>query len=203
MSTIVSIEPATGLRLWQGEQGDTDAEVARVVAGWPGWAARPFTFRIEAMRRFANLVRGRETELADLIAREVGKPLWDAKGEVAALLEEVEQAITAYSARTGQKRLDGAMGARSTLRHKPHGVMAVITPYCSPASIPVEQIAPALLAGNGVVFKPSEKAPATASLIVALMHEAGVPEDVLRCLIGASEAFDRAEKLTQSIGMKL
>jgi len=187
MSTIVSIEPATGLRLWQGEQGDTDAEVARVVAGWPGWAARPFTFRIEAMRRFANLVRGRETELADLIAREVGKPLWDAKGEVAALLEEVEQAITAYSARTGQKRLDGAMGARSTLRHKPHGVMAVITPYCSPASIPVEQIAPALLAGNGVVFKPSEKAPATASLIVALMHEAGVPEDVLRCLIGEAE----------------
>lgn len=188
MATIVSIEPATGLRLWQGEQGDVDADVARVAAGWQGWAARPYTYRIEAMRRFANLVRGREVELADLIAREVGKPLWDAKGEIAALREDIEQAITAYSARAGQKRLDGALGARSALRHKPHGVLAVITPYCSPALIPVGQIVPALLAGNGVLFKPSEKACATASLIVTLMHEAGVPQDVLCCLIGGADA---------------
>jgi succinylglutamic semialdehyde dehydrogenase len=186
MATIVSIEPATGLRLWHGEEGDVEAEVAAVAAGWPAWAARPYTFRIEAMRRFANLVRGREADLADLIAREVGKPLWDAKGEVATLLDYVEQAISAYNARTGQKRLDGAMGARQALRHKPHGVIAVLSPYCDPALIPVGQIVPALLAGNGVVFKPSERAPATGSLIATLMHAAGVPQDVLRCLIGGA-----------------
>lgn len=188
MATIVSIEPATGLPLWQGEESDVEAEVLAVAAGWPAWAARPFTYRIEAVRRFANLVRGREADLADLIAREVGKPLWDAKGEVAALLEAVEQAISAYSARTGQKRLDGAMGARVALRHKPHGVMAVITPYCDPALIPVGQIVPALLAGNGVLFKPSEKTPATGHCIATLMEEAGVPQDVLRCLIGGAGA---------------
>lgn len=188
MATITSLEPATGLTLWQGEESDVAAEVARVVGAWSQWAARPFSFRIEAMRRFGNLVRGKDGELADLIARETGKPLWDAKGEIAALLESVEQSITAYSSRTGQKRLDGAMGARQALRHKPHGVMAVITPHCTPALLPIAQIAPALIAGNGVLFKPSEKAPATGEYLTALLHEAGVPEDVLRCIVGAGAA---------------
>lgn len=188
MAMLTSIEPATGLLLWQGEESDVAAEAARVAAGWPQWAARPFTYRVEAMRRFANLVRGKEVELSDLISRETGKPVWDAKGEVAALLESVEQSIAAYSTRTGQKRLDGAMGARQALRHKPHGVMAVITPHCTPALLPVAQIAPALIAGNGVLFKPSEKVPATALFLTTLMHEAGVPRDVLSCVIGAADA---------------
>ncbi|MCE7796068.1 succinylglutamate-semialdehyde dehydrogenase [Sphingobium sufflavum] len=188
MATLTSTEPATGLPLWQGEESDVGAAVARVAAAWPQWAARPFSYRIEAMRRFANLVRGREVDLADLIARETGKPVWDAKGEVATLLESVEQSITAYSARTGQKRLDGTMGARAALRHKPHGVMAIITPHCTPALLPVAQIAPALIAGNGVLFKPSEKVPATGQFIATLMHEAGVPQDVLSCIIGDAAA---------------
>lgn len=188
MATIFSVEPATGVILWQGEESDVEAEVARVAGAWPQWAARPFTYRIEAMRRFANVVRGREAELADLIAREVGKPLWDAKAEVAAMLDAVEQAISAYLTRTGQKRLDGAMGARQTLRHKPHGVMAAITSWCNPALIPVGHVVPALIAGNGVLLKPSEKAPATALFLTALLHEAGAPEDVLRCIVGGPAA---------------
>ncbi len=188
MATITSIEPATGLSLWQGEESDVAADVAVVAAAWPQWAARPFFYRIETMRRFANLVRGKEVELADLIARETGKPIWDAKGEIAALLESVEQSISAYSTRTGQQRLDGSLGSRQALRHKPHGVMAVITPHCTPALLPVAEIAPALIAGNGVLFKPSEKAVATGLFIIALMHEAGVPKDVLSCVIGDGTA---------------
>ncbi|HEX7873270.1 MAG TPA: succinylglutamate-semialdehyde dehydrogenase [Sphingobium sp.] len=187
MGTVRSIEPATGIVLWQGEESDVDAAVARVGGAWLPWAARPFTFRIETMRRFANLVRGREAELVDLIAREVGKPLWDAKGEVASLIDSVEQSISAYSTRTGQKRLEGAMGARQTLRHKPHGVLAAITPSCNPALIPVGEVVPALIAGNGVLLKPSEKAPATALFLTALLHEAGVPVDVLSCVIGGAK----------------
>lgn len=190
MTKIVSIEPATGKPIWQAEAGDPDAAVAAVSAAWPEWALRPFSVRVEAARRFANLVRGVEATLADLIARETGKPLWDAKGEVAALLETVEQAITAYSVRTGQKRLDGSLGARTSLRHKPHGVLAVITPWCNPAQIPVSLIVPALLAGNGVVFKPSEKASATGHFIAQLLQEAGVPQDILVCLIGDGAAGD-------------
>jgi succinylglutamic semialdehyde dehydrogenase len=188
MATLTSIEPATGVRLWQGEESDVEVEVARVAAAWPQWAAQAFTYRIEAIRRFANLVRGREAELADLIARETGKPVWDAKGEVVALLEAIEQSVSAYSNRTGQKRLDGSLGARQVLRHKPHGVMAVITPHCTPAYLPLSHIVPALIAGNGVLFKPSERVPATGLFLTALLHEAGVPQNVLRCVIGAGGA---------------
>ncbi|MET0361390.1 MAG: succinylglutamate-semialdehyde dehydrogenase [Sphingobium sp.] len=188
MATLTSIEPATGAILWQGEESDVAFETARVAATWPQWAARPFSYRIEAMRRFANLVRGSEVELVDLISRETGKPVWDARGEVAAILDTVEQSIGAYSVRTGQKRLDGAMGARQALRHKPHGVMAVITPHCMPALIPVAQMVPGLIAGNGILFKPSEKVAATGLFITTLMHRAGVPQDVLSCIIGGPSA---------------
>jgi succinylglutamic semialdehyde dehydrogenase len=187
MASVSSHEPATGALLWQGEASDVDAEVASIAAAWPQWAARAFTYRIETLRRFANLVRAREGEITDLIARETGRPLWDARTETAALVETVEHCISAYSQRTGQKRLEGALGARQALRHKPHGVLAAICPQASPALIPAEHIIPALIAGNGVAFKPSEKVPATGMLLVSLLHEAGVPQDIVRCVIGGPE----------------
>jgi len=188
MAELKSHEPATGALLWEGEASDVDAEIACIAAAWPKWAARAFSYRIETMRRFANIVRARETELADLVARETGRPLWDARTEVTGIMEAVEQAVSAYSQRTGQKRLEGALGARQALRHKPHGVLAVITPYNSPALVPASHIIPALIAGNGVAFKPSEKTPAVGLLLVKMLHEAGIPPDILRCIIGGREA---------------
>jgi len=152
------------------------------------WAAKPATFRIETMRRFANVVRAKEEELADIIARETGKPLWEAHTEVTAVIGKVDISIAAYSERTGQRRLEGAMGAKQNLRHKPHGVMAVLGPYNFPAHLPNGHIVPALIAGNGIVFKPSEKTPATAAMLVDLYHEAGVPRDLVRLVIGGSDA---------------
>ena len=81
-AALTSHEPATGALLWQGESGDVDDIVARARTGWPRWAAQPVAFRIETLRRFVNVVRAHEEELADLIARETGKPLWDARTEV-------------------------------------------------------------------------------------------------------------------------
>lgn len=184
MATIISHEPATGAVLWQGEESDVDSELAAIAAIWPQWAAQPLSVRTETARRFANLVRAKDVELALSIARETGRPLWDARGEIAALVEGVEHAIAAYSERTGQKRLDGALGAQQALRHKPHGILAVITPYNAPAQIPAGHIIPALIAGNGVAFKPSDKAPATGIMLTRLLHEAGVPATVLRCVVG-------------------
>ena len=86
-----------------------------------------------------------------------------------------------------QRRLEGAMGARVAVRHKPHGVLAVLGPYNFPAHLPNGHIVPALLAGNAVVFKPSEKTPAVGEFLVGLYHEAGVPEDVVRCVQGGPE----------------
>ena len=198
MATISSIEPATGAHLWRGEVGDVEAEVARARSAWAGWAARPLTVRIETLRRFANVVRASKDALADLIARETGKPLWETATEVDAVVNKVDISVTAYSERTSQRRLEGALGARVAVRHKPHGVLAVLGPYNFPAHLPNGHIVPALLAGNAVVFKPSEKTPAVGEMLVRLYHEAGVPEDVVRCVQGA---VDTGKALAASPGI--
>nr|WP_299598711.1 succinylglutamate-semialdehyde dehydrogenase [Sphingomonas bacterium] len=185
MSTeLISCEPATGDILWRGMTGDAAEEVAEARAAWAGWASRPVTVRIETMRRFANTVRARAAAFADLIARETGKPLWEARIEIEAVIGRVEASITAYTQRTAQHSMEGAMGARTAIRHKPHGVLAVLGPFNSPASLPNGHIVPALIAGNAVVFKPSEKTPATGEFLIDCYHAAGVPTGVVRFLAG-------------------
>jgi succinylglutamic semialdehyde dehydrogenase len=187
MPAMTSTEPATGATLWTGESGDVDAEVSRARSAWAAWAARPLAVRIETLRRFANVVRGKKDEFADLIARETGKPLWESATEVEALVNKVDISVAAYSERTAQRRLEGALGARVAVRHKPHGVLAVLGPYNFPAHLPNGHLVPALIAGNAVVFKPSEKTPASGEFLVARLHEAGLPEDVLRCVQGGPD----------------
>ncbi|MBY0582820.1 MAG: succinylglutamate-semialdehyde dehydrogenase [Sphingomonas sp.] len=181
---LISTEPATGTILWRGNASDVDKEVGIARESWAGWAAQPLAFRIETLRRFANVVRSKLDEFADLIARETGKPLWEAKTEVESVMAKVNISATAYAERTSQRRLDAQMGDRMALRHKPHGVLAVLGPYNFPAHLPNGHIVPALIAGNAVVFKPSEKTPATGAFLVTCMHEAGVPEGCLRLVIG-------------------
>src|SRR5688572_24540003 len=187
MATLISTEPATGATLWTGEEGDPEAEVARARHAWAGWASKPLAVRVETLRRFANVVRGNKEQLGDLIARETGKPLWESLTEAEAVVNKVDISVSAYSERTAQRRLEGAMGARVAVRHKPHGVLAVLGPYNFPAHLPNGHIVPALIAGNAVVFKPSEKTPAVGEFLVRLYHEAGVPEDVVRILQGGPE----------------
>ncbi len=184
---LLSFEPATGAELWRGPIGDADAEVGLARAAWAGWAAQPFTVRVEVLRRFANTVRSRAEAFADLIARETGKPLWEARTEIESVVNKVEISIKAYSERTAQRKLEGAMGARNAVRHKPHGVLAVLGPFNFPAHLPNGHIVPALLAGNAVVFKPSEKTPATGAFLVECFHAAGVPEGCVRLLTGGPE----------------
>ena len=186
-AALTSHEPATGALLWQGESGDVDDIVARARTGWPRWAAQPVAFRIETLRRFVNVVRAHEEELADLIARETGKPLWDARTEVTAVMAKIDTSVNDYSERTGHRRLEANLGARQSARHKPHGVMAVLGPYNFPAHLPNGHIIPALLAGNAVIFKPSEKTPAVGEMLVRFYHEAGVPTDAVQLLLGGAE----------------
>ena len=186
-ATLSSFEPATGELLWTGDVGDADREVLAARGAWPGWASKPVTVRIETLRRFANLVRGQKDKFADLIARETGKPLWEAATEVDAVVGKVDISVSAYGERTSQRRMEGALGAKVAVRHKPHGVLAVLGPYNFPAHLPNGHIVPALIAGNAVVFKPSEKTPAVGAMLVQLLHEAGVPEDCVRLLIGGPE----------------
>jgi succinylglutamic semialdehyde dehydrogenase len=181
---ILSFEPATGAELWRGAIGDVDAEVAIARASWADWAAKPVTFRIETLRRYANVVRAKADAFTDLLARETGKPLWEARTEVDSVIAKVDISVAAYSERTGQRRLDAPMGSRMALRHKPHGVLAVLGPYNFPVHLPNGHIVPALIAGNAIVFKPSEKTPASGAFMIECLHEAGVPEGCARIVIG-------------------
>ena len=167
---LISMNPATGELVWTGAIGDAAAEVAAARAAWPAWAAHSNSYRIEAVRRFANVVRGKEAEFSELIARETGKPMWEARTEVSAVVNKVQISIQAYAERTPQRKMEGSLGDRIAVRHKPHGVLAVLGPYNFPAHLPNGHIVPALIAGNAVVFKPSEKTPATGEFLVRCFH---------------------------------
>jgi len=184
---IISTEPATGAEVWSGDVGNAAPEVAEARAAFPEWAAHSIAYRIEALRRFANEVRSRERIFADLIARETGKPLWEARTEVGAVINKVEISASAYLERTPMRKLEGALGSKIAIRHKPHGVLAVLGPYNFPAHLPNGHIVPALIAGNTIVFKPSEKTPATGAMLVECFHAAGIPEGVVRLLVGGPD----------------
>ena len=184
---FASFEPATGSEIWRGKVGDVEDVVARARRAWPVWASQPVSTRIELLRRFANEVRKEAEKLATMIARETGKPLWEARSEVDGVIDKVEVSVRAYADRTSQRKLDSALNGTAAVRHKPHGVLAVISPYNMPALLPAGQIIPALIAGNVVVFKPSEKAPATGDMLARCFHRAGISAAVVQALFGGPE----------------
>ncbi len=193
MTQLISIEPATGAILWTGDAGDADAVVAKARKAWPTWAALPLTKRIEAVRRYANRIRNQSEELAELIARETGKPLWESRTEVEAVIKKIDISVRAYAERTSQRQLPSQPNMRAAMRHKPHGVLAVLGPYNFPAHLPNGHIIPALIAGNVVIFKPSEKTPAVGQFLADAFAKSGLPDGVVNILQGGP---DVGKKLT-------
>jgi len=181
---IVSVEPATGATMWRGSVGNVDESVGRARRAWPAWAAQPLSTRIELVRRYANEVRKQSDKLVTVIARETGKPRWEAAAEVESVVNQVEVAVRAYAERSAQRKFDSALQGSMAVRHKPLGVMAVIAPYNAPAEIASAQIVSALIAGNAVVYKPSEKTPATGEMLVKCFHTSGISATVVQLLIG-------------------
>ncbi len=181
---IISFQPATGDELWRGKVDDVDKAVDRARRAWPAWAAQPLAYRIEACRRFANEVRKVSDKMAELISKETGKPLWEAHTEVEAVINKVDISVTAYAERTGQKKLNSALQGNAAVRHKPHGVMVVLGPYNFPAHLPNGHIVPALIAGNVVIFKPSEKTPAVGQLLMECFNKAGISAAVAQFFVG-------------------
>ena len=186
MTTWTSTDPMTGAVLWQGEDADVEAAVRAARAAQGAWALRPLAERIAIAERYAEVVKARAEEFAALIARETGKPLWEARTEVGTVAAKVGISITAQAERAGE-RFGEAAGVPQALRHKPHGVLAVLGPYNFPAHLPNGHIVPALLAGNAVVFKPSELTPASGAFMAALWAEAGLPEGLLMVAQGRAD----------------
>jgi succinylglutamic semialdehyde dehydrogenase len=184
---LVSYEPATGAELWRGPIGDVEDLVVRGRRAAPNWAAQPLSTRMELLRRFANEVRKDAEPLATTIARETGKPMWEANAEVESVIAKVELSIRAYADRTAQRKLDSALQGTMAVRHKPHGLLAVLGPFNFPAHLPCTHIVPALIAGNVVIFKPSEKAPATAEALARCFHRAGISAAVMQVCVGGPQ----------------
>lgn len=188
-AAIQSFDPSTGEKIFEAAAA-TRHEVQEAVNAardaFDGWALTPLAERVRVMRRYKEIIERDAEELARLISRETGKPFWETKTESATVAGKVEISIRAHDERAGVK--ETATGAtRGILRHKPHGVMAVLGPFNFPAHLPNGHIVPALIAGNTVVFKPSELAPGPGGLIVEAMEEAGVPKGVVNLVHGARE----------------
>jgi len=188
-SKLHSLCPATGELVWEGERDSPRAVAVRVAAAreaFADWGRTPLSDRLAVVRAYGALLADRAAALARTIARETGKPLWEARQEVQSMTGKVELAIRAQAERAGVR--DEATGfGHARLRHRPHGVMAVLGPYNFPGHVSNGHILPALLAGNAVVFKPSEETPATGALMAELWYEAGLPRDVLAVVQGGRD----------------
>jgi len=184
-----SLNPATGEPVWEGEaanaeQVDAAVSAARLAANQ--WAFVGFDARCAIARAYAKLLDEHKETLGRTIAEETGKPYWESLTEVTAMVNKIEISINAAIERTGQKVSD-VPGAKAVLRHKPHGVVAVFGPYNFPGHLPNGHIVPALIAGNTVVFKPSELTPHVAEQMVGLWAQAGLPAGVLNLVQGEKD----------------
>ncbi|MFC4158029.1 succinylglutamate-semialdehyde dehydrogenase [Chitinimonas lacunae] len=186
---LSSRNPVSQAEVWSGHAASAaqvDSAVKAARRAFPDWRDQRFDGRLAVVQRFGELLNQHKTELAEVIGLETGKPRWEALTEVQSMIGKIEISLRAYQERTGNR--DSAMGdARAVLRHRPHGVVAVFGPYNFPGHLPNGHIVPALLAGNCVLFKPSELAPLTAQRTVELWQRAGLPVGVLQLLQGARE----------------
>ncbi|HYR86569.1 MAG TPA: aldehyde dehydrogenase family protein [Terriglobia bacterium] len=165
---------------------EAEAAIAAASEALPAWSRMPAPKRGEIVERAADLLRAEQDEVARLLTREEGKTFADAKGEI-------YRAYNVLNYTSGQSRRMGGVTIPSELAknfvytvRQPLGVVALITPWNFPICIPAWKIAPALVAGNTVVFKPSSTTPLTAARLVDIFERAGLPPGVLNLLVGSS-----------------
>ena len=181
-----SVNPAKNEVIWQGNTA-SEQQVSQAIssarAAFELWANVSLEQRISVVKAFAQLLESNKESLATTIAEETGKPIWETRTEVGAMIGKVGISVKAYDERTGT--VENPMpGAKAFIRHKPHGVVAVYGPYNFPGHLPNGHIVPALIAGNTVVFKPSELTPKVAEETLKLWEKAGLPAGVINMVQG-------------------
>ena len=186
---FTSVNPVTQAVVWQGHAASgatVNAAVGAARTAFPAWSEIGVEKRIACLQEFARLLGEYKASLAHTIGFETGKPLWEAATEVATMIGKIDISIRSHQERTGERSTVQADHV-AVLRHRPHGVVAVFGPYNFPGHLPNGHIVPALLAGNCVVFKPSELAPASAEATVKIWELAGLPPGVLNLLQGGRD----------------
>jgi succinylglutamic semialdehyde dehydrogenase len=186
---LTSIDPATGQVVWQEASAGPDQVAAAVDAAhraFQAWSDTSREDRIALMRRYKAVLEARTPQMAKALSQETGKALWETTAELGSMIGKIEVSIAAFNERTGEKRTDMPFG-QAVLRHRGHGVMAVLGPFNFPGHLPNGHIVPALLAGDCVVFKPSEETPLAGQALVEALVEAGVPDGVVNLVQGGRE----------------
>jgi len=192
-----SINPATDELVWQGKSASFEQIQTAIQASEKAHTTfKKTTFDERALlaHNFQSLIQQNQKVLATIISEEVGKPFWESVQEVTAMQQKVTLSIESYKERCKSKEI-----AHSISRHKPHGVTCVFGPFNFPGHLPGGHIIPALLAGNTVLFKPSELAPKTAEKITELIEKAGFPSGTFQLLQGAKtvgETLVASEKIS-------
>jgi acyl-CoA reductase-like NAD-dependent aldehyde dehydrogenase len=190
MTTLAIHNPATGDKI-----ADLSADTAQSVAtkaaaaraAQPAWAATPLTMRKACIEKFrAGVVRDLES-LAATMTRETGKPIKMSRNELNGLLGRIDFFLEEIELAVATETVYDEGGMTEQIQHKPLGVVANISAWNYPWFVGCNVIIPALLTGNAVLYKPSEYAAMTGLEIARLLHEAGVPRDVMACLVGAGE----------------
>ncbi len=185
-TTLESINPAYGTLLWQGlnaTEEEINAASHAAHQALSSWSNISFEQRAQYAKEFAQQIEKNRAQLAQLISLETGKPLWESHTEVTAVTGKINLSIQAYHERTGEKQTTTAE-ANACLRFKPQGVVVVLGAFNFPAHLSNGHIVPALLAGNTILYKPSEQTPAVAELIMQCWHESGIPAGVINCVQG-------------------
>ena len=190
MTTLHILNPATGQPLAEVPADDA-ASVAdkaqRARAAQPAWAATPLAERKACLQRFRAALEAQVERLAMTLTCEVGKPISQSRNEIKGLLARIDFFVDQIEPSTATQTVfaDAAMTER--ISHDPLGVVANISAWNYPYFVGGNVFVPALLAGNAVLYKPSEFATLTGQHIARLLHEAGVPDDVFAPIIGAGD----------------
>ena len=186
---MTSVSPYDNQVVWKGDSATPDQVESAVAAAREAfltWKKLSFAEREAIVLKFAEKVKENSEEIAQIIAKETGKPIWETRTEAGAMAGKIAISIRAYHDRTGESSREAA-GNQIVLRHRPLGVMAVFGPYNFPGHLPNGHIVPALLSGNTIVFKPSEQTPWTGEFAMKLWQEAGLPAGVINLVQGAKE----------------
>lgn len=194
--SLVSTMPASPESVvWGGcpSVGAVHEAISAARAALPAWSSTALEQRVAVLRRFQEIAKSRAPELGALISAETGKAVWESQGEANLVGAKVDITLEGGEWSGRHRVTDFEFGLNDTKRarchFRPHGVMAVVGPFNFPAHLPNGHIVPALLTGNTVVLKPSDKAPAVGQMLVEMLHEAlegeGAPAGVVNLVHGA------------------
>lgn len=186
---LISIDPAKNEVIWEGKSATAsqiDAAIKSARAALVEWSLKTVAQRLDIIKAYGSKLEEAKEHLAKVMAKETGKPEWETATEVGAMMGKIGISEKAFFERTGDVENPMPVG-KAFIRHKPHGVVAVFGPYNFPGHLPNGHIVPALIAGNTVVFKPSDLTPMVAQEMVKLWDAAGLPKGVLNLVQGEVE----------------